>query len=138
MLNVLHHAYEGEIKESICNRWWQCSYYDDENKILIFIIYDNGKGIPLSIQEIVPQSMDDGEKIEYVMKSGISRMTNDIKRGTGYDDILKLIDISDKSKLLVYSGKGIYYLDKAAKISKCGVHQQSVNGTLIEWQIPYE
>jgi len=140
MLNVLHHAYDGEeeLKMGIGNRWWQCSFYDKDNRVLIFIIYDSGKGIPLSIDEVAPTNMDDGEKIEYVMRSGISRITTDAKRGTGYEDIIRIATISDKSKLLVYSGKGIYYLDKVKKISKCGVHQKSVSGTLIEWQIPYE
>ena len=145
MLNVIHHAYpEGEVHNEydmyseVGNRWWQYSYYDVAKKKLVFIIYDKGIGIPCSIGCIAPQDMNDGEKIEFVMRKGITRFIEDSKRGTGYGDILKLAEISDKSRLLVYSDEGIYYLDRAKNISKCGINKFRVNGTLIEWQIPYE
>lgn len=140
MLNVINHAYSEDLapKSGIGKRWWQCSFYDPIKKCLVFIIYDKGIGIPETIKKVAPTYLSDAEKIEYIMPKGVSRYTNAPKRGKGSQNILELTDINSESTLLIYSGSGLYLVDGSKKPRMCIDLPGSINGTLIEWQVPYE
>ncbi|QYJ72427.1 hypothetical protein K0H59_05050 [Shewanella sp. FJAT-51649] len=141
MLNVLHHAYENipDNKSGIGQRWWQLSLLDKEEKTVTFIIYDKGMSIPKSIAEKLPANIStDAEAIEFAFQKGVTRCINEPTRGKGSEDIKDVTTVKDNSKLLVYSGNGMYYIDREGGETLKLTLPANINGTMIEWLIPYE
>ncbi|WP_372941752.1 hypothetical protein [Shewanella sp.] len=139
MLNVQHHAYinEQNPQSGIGKRWWHYVHCDTEKKRVNFIIYDKGASIPKTIQNVMLGRHPDSEAIEHAFKKGITRLTG-TTRGKGSQDIKEAAKIKDKSSLLVMSGKGILFIDNDKEDKIKDNLPCEVNGTLIEWSIPYE
>ncbi|BCV49592.1 hypothetical protein [Shewanella algae] len=139
MLNVIHHAYlnESDPKSGIGRRWWQFVHCDSEEKRVSFIIYDKGISIPKTIKNVMIGTHSDADAVEYAFRKGVTRLTG-TTRGKGSQDIKDAAKVKDRSTLLVMSGKGIYFIDneKDAKIKDELPYE--INGTMIEWSIPYE
>tara|TARA_R110001583_G_scaffold52051_2_gene161893 strand:- start:213 stop:1169 length:957 start_codon:yes stop_codon:yes gene_type:complete len=139
MLNVIHHAYLDfeDQQAGIGSRWWQLSHCDTVKKVVTFIIYDKGASIPATISDLLNTPCTDADAIEYAFTKGITRLLG-TTRGKGSQDIKDAAKVKDSSTLLVMSGKGVYLLDNnnGSKIKSELPH--AINGTMIEWSIPYE
>ncbi|PHR83767.1 MAG: hypothetical protein COA59_10405 [Colwellia sp.] len=145
ILNVKYHAYDFSIptdfyKETGEGRWWQCCWLDKPSNQLIFIIYDDGKGITNSLRKfyhlkkVDVSDIYDHQLIEKAMEAGFTR-TEDHERGKGSSDIIKTACVFPNSHLIVMSGKGLYRHD-------CnGVNSEELpfkmEGTLIQWVLNY-
>ncbi|MCU7974904.1 hypothetical protein L5M43_06375 [Shewanella sp. SW36] len=141
MLNVIHHAYEHEtdVSSGIGSRWWQLSFCKHDSKSVAFIIYDKGISIPESIAGKLPVNITtDAEAIEFAFQKGVTRYTDKPTRGKGSEDIKDVTTVKDNSKLLVYSGNGMYYINRERGDTRKLSLPASINGTMIEWLIPYE
>ena len=140
MLNVIHHAYANTEKplSGIGRRWWHAVFINQELKKLVLIIYDKGQGIPNSMSKIRLPFFHQGEVIKHVIPKGVTRFVDNPERGKGTQDIIQVMDIEDNSTLLIYSDKGLYIRNSDGTQAACEECSQGVNGTLIEWQIPYE
>lgn len=150
MLNVVHHAYKDprtangigimRSKELLVSkmgeRWWQCSWYDKENKKFIFIICDLGIGIPDSYslgsqRKDVPTSL-----LKEAFTQGMSRFKG-VGRGNGSEDIKSSVTFSDNNSesVLVYSGGVAYSYATGMKEPKVEPLSMFFSGTLVEWSI---
>jgi hypothetical protein len=140
MLNVIHHAYESLTEDQysgIGRRWWQYVQVDKEKQIIYFVIYDMGAGIPSTIKMALGIKKDDDLLVASAMKLGVTRYTNDSGRGNGSETIKKAADIKDESKILVFSEKGMLYINKESSNIASILSETPINGTLIEFKIAY-
>lgn len=139
MLNVIHHAYlnQTDPESGIGKRWWQYVHYDSEEQRVNFIIYDKGESIPKTIKNALFGNHSDADAIEYAFRKGVTRLTG-TTRGKGSQDIKDAAKVKDRSTLLVMSGKGIYFIDNEKDDKIKAELPYEINGTMIEWSIPYE
>lgn len=139
MLNVINHAYEHEADATngIGRRWWQACYVgnDTENnqKTMLFIIYDLGQGVLKSLPKEDNESYT--EHIERAMSYGVTR-TGDPKRGKGFEDIKNAAYIRRKSTLLVGTNN-VFYMKwrNRTHAEEC---KMPFFGTVVQWQINLE
>ncbi|MGO2334312.1 hypothetical protein [Providencia sp.] len=119
MINVRHHAYElegwqGKKVYLGGSRWWQCSWYDQKQDALYFIICDLGCGVVESYKSShLEKVMTEFDMLNEAFCEGFSRFI-DQGRGNGSEDIKRPI-IEEKSmhdvkfeQLLVLSGYSQY------------------------------
>ena len=137
MSNVRHHSYKPETAEQD-KRWWQFAHFDKKNSALHFVVYDRGRGIPTTMATISPHHYNEGERIEHALILGVSSKIYEPGRGKGSREILRTYDKKLDTSLLIYSGKGIYYIDKEDDTNIVEEGQYPIKGTIIEWQIPYK
>jgi anti-sigma regulatory factor (Ser/Thr protein kinase) len=139
MLNVIHHAYcnYADQHSGIGSRWWQLINCDTKQKNVTFIICDKGISIPLTISEQTQNHMSHADAIEFAFREGVTRFIG-TTRGKGSQDIIDAAKIKDNSTLLVMSGKGVYFIDGVTNKKLKSELPYPINGTLIEWSIPYE
>ncbi|WP_147302309.1 hypothetical protein [Thalassotalea euphylliae] len=138
ILNIDYHAYD---KKSLANqfdqlgdsRWWQCCWLDSGNNQLVFIIYDDGVGIPHTLQAQYPE-LSSSQIIEEAMKVGITRTMNP-ERGKGSNDIIKATCTFPNSHLIVMSGNGYFKSDSEGVTTK--ELPFTLEGTLIQWVLDY-
>lgn len=140
MLNVIHHAYDNtEVPLSgIGRRWWHAIFINNKTKKLVLIIYDKGQGIPRSMSGTNFPFFHQGQIIKHVIPKGVTRFKENPERGKGTQDIVQVMEIEDKSVLLIYSDRGLYIRNSDGEEVACEESKHSINGTLVEWQIPYE
>lgn len=140
ILNVHYHAYSSSslanLFPQISNgRWWQCCWFDKDNQQFVFIIFDDGEGIPSGIKKAYQKKDSDSELIKFAMTKGISK-TLDPQRGKGSDDIIKTSCVFPNSHLLVFSGHGYYKHDDSGVSTK--ELPFKLNGTLTQWVLDYK
>ncbi|MCS6153651.1 ATP-binding protein [Shewanella baltica] len=139
MLNVIHHAYfeNQDQRLGIGSRWWQLVHCDPREKRVTFIIYDKGASIPSTIRPSSSVNLSDADAIEYAYTKGVTRLVG-TTRGKGSEDIKDAAKVKDKSTLIVMSGRGMYFIDNGSGNGLKSPLPHNINGTLIEWSIPYE
>lgn len=140
-LNILHHAYqigEGEeLHEFMINRWWMLTYVSEEEgeRLITFIIYDKGAGIPFNVRKVCPGWMSDSNAIKKAFEDHFTSL-GDPTRGLGTVDMRRpLVEHGDG--LLVYSGRGVVYFDQNNIDGEMLIDSRiyRVAGTLLEWEL---
>ncbi|WP_090436673.1 hypothetical protein [Duganella sp. CF458] len=155
MTNVAQHAYpddwdNGPIKV-IKKGWWMLGHINKLSKQLKIMIVDQGIGIPRSLprthKDVIPALLamlklenSDGAMIHAAMELGRSRLEQS-HRGKGLNDLKQIIDLCQEGTLRILSKKGEYlYRVRGGQCLPTIVsgHQDSLNGTLVEWSIPLD
>lgn len=136
MLNVINHAYIAEENPlgGIGRRWWQACWVNksEEQKILVYIIYDLGCGILNSL----PLAHDEESATEHItraMSYGVTR-TNESDRGKGTKNMEDATNIRDNSVLFIGTNNATY-IKNQSKDATTELNLLPFNGTLVEWQI---
>ena len=147
MLNVKHHAYDDpcfkDFADAVGKRWWQCAWFNSEEKTIVFMICDLGLGIYNSITgtSIRDQTTKLDEQVETkrALTLGVSRYPPALGRGNGSEDIKRPIELSSvtKERLLIYTRFSKYLYD-SRKHPECEALAQMMNGTLIQWELCLE
>ena len=140
ILNVQYHAYSDKSLASMFpqisnGRWWQCCWLDHENQRFVFIIFDDGEGIPDGIRRAYNDKGNDSELIKRAMTKGVSKTLNP-QRGKGSDDIIKTSCVFPNSHLLIISGNGHYKHDESGVSIK--ELPFKLDGTLTQWVLDYK
>ena len=152
--NSVEHGYKhlNSSKYSRTSRWWAFGGISEGHVILLTC--DLGAGIPVTLPREIQASWLD-RALRY---SGIDKSTDDAKlikaatalretatkqqnRGKGLHDMKKIVEKIPGSKLGIYSNKGLYGFQTSRKgkfSDKLKTYSNSINGTLIEWQMPVE
>lgn len=142
-LNVSHHAYEekaydSQVIEMGGKRWWQCSWYDAKNNILVFIIYDMGVGLGRSFQrgDVAFSQMNELNCVLSALTVGQSRFRN-VGRGNGSEDIKRPIGsgCAESESLLIFTGNAKYSYTSEDQAIQCEPVSEFFQGTLIEWSL---
>ena len=149
-LNSVQHAYSKPKKMNcpICDiRWWAASSYtsnDQGDKTIRFMLYDQGVGIPATIQEekrreIITEFIT--EKIPFLNPNSqiIKKLlenpkssTGETNRGKGLPQILSAAK-SNQGKFRLISGKGHVTCSEIGEVMSNNDHDDHLGGTLIEW-----
>lgn len=143
--NVFNHAYPECPEEE--KKWWAlCNVTVDGQ--LYLSIYDNGVGIPKSILrpnswirkiyslEHLRAIKKHSRRIRIAMQAGENRRDEE-KHGQGSESYRQLVKANPDGELWVLSGKGMYvnYQDQSADIERIFEFNQSLSGTLVQWNI---
>lgn len=149
MLNVVHHAYkdprfsDGSIapgKQYLVNclgeRWWQCSWYNAEQRKFVFIICDLGIGIPDTYAIGLGVAGTKTSLLKKAFSLGNSRFEG-VGRGNGSEDIKSAVTFSDNNSesVLVYSGGAYYHYSTGMDEPVVEGLSKFFSGTLVEWSI---
>lgn len=114
------------------------------------MFYDQGAGIPMTLPrshffELIREFLDlwtDSMKIGAAMAVGRSS-TGSIERGKGLQNLMEFARAHDEGRLSIYSLRGMYRLlvrrsgDDRRLVEETvrRDHTNSINGTLIEWEV---
>lgn len=152
--NVTHHAYPDEGKFSRRDKnWYLSGSFDEKQKVLKIVFYDQGIGIPKSLpaskvweKALVILSkipIIDRKKDEVLLKAAVemdrtSTGTND--RGKGLQDLLEFVKQRDNGYLSIISHKGLYKysMKRGREKVKSVSFERSLLGTLIIWNVVLE
>ncbi|MET0155973.1 MAG: hypothetical protein ABW189_07735 [Rickettsiales bacterium] len=147
MLNVREHAYPNGFKNnyrSTEKRWWCSVVFEKSQKKLLFVMYDQGIGIPehfmrkhTSIAKGLVKKFkltNDCDKIDAAMNLGESGVLEKGK-GKGSGDMKNLIKISKEGTLYVLSKGGKCVYSSNGKLSEKQSLPYPIEGTLIIWLI---
>lgn len=142
IINVSHHAFES----SEDSRWWVITELIGENQLYL-AIYDNGVGIPKRapktkwiVDAVKEQGISfffEGASDEKLinLSMGLSRSrTGHSERGLGSISIKELVKSNPHGQLYIFSGKGMYNLNSASKVT-LEKYTRSMPGTLVQWNI---
>jgi hypothetical protein len=151
MTNVSQHAYPEDWPSHkvkvIAKGWWMLGHINKLRRELKVMIVDQGIGIPRSLprkytMEVIAHALSllgfmsptDSEMIRAAMEVGRSRMGQE-NRGKGLNDLKKLIQVCGSGRLRILSNRGEYvYTEGGAE--RLVTHDDSINGTFIEWTVP--
>lgn len=149
MLNVRHHAYRDpandeeihsskkDIVSSLGERWWQCAWYNDENKAWTFIICDIGLGIPKTYNYVKKKSLylnNPELAVVDAFTRGNSKYVG-AGRGNGSEDMKRPIQQGTKESLLIYSNNVKYMFCTGMENPQVKRLDNSFHGTLIQWTL---
>lgn len=141
ILNVCYHAYSdtalaNQFPEISNGRWWQCCWLNKKQQF-VFIIFDDGDGIPNSIKKAFEdrENETDDKLIEFAMTKGVSK-TQSPERGLGSNDMIQTSCVFPNSHLLIFSGRGYYRYENSKVFTKEMPFE--LNGTLTEWVLDYK
>lgn len=151
MNNVTKHAYYRNSQKlmmpTLVGRWWIAGFWNRETKEIMAFIYDQGVGIPNTLPETHPTTLqklqsllglksDHGELIKLAMEIGRTK-TKKIHRGKGMADLLKFIELSHTGHLRILSDRGEYLYTKEGETCREEFRSNTtpLNGTFIEWRI---
>ncbi|MBO6918786.1 MAG: hypothetical protein JJ858_10180 [Rhizobiaceae bacterium] len=151
--NVIEHAYENTIALKYANlkgnNWYATASYDPSNQSLRFFVYDQGVGIPKSLEskrdwkQLIKNWCDsmgitqhDTDTIEAAFELGKTR-TMQSERGKGLRDMLNVIHEAGAGYIRVLSGHGDYKVHVNGDVEKFR-HGSHIGGTLVEWSIPID
>lgn len=158
--NVGLHAYPGYNAEA--KKWWLLCHVNLKSHQLYLVLYDLGVGIPTtivqknwfiqSLEKNYPEEFKDLDReksgdidlffikrISDATKVGIS-MTGDVsgtkqpKHGQGSKSFKALVNETQNSSLLVYSGYGMYKMKSNSRPQTCSL-PKALNGTVVQWNI---
>ncbi|EOX3977808.1 hypothetical protein ACM9ES_000819 [Vibrio alginolyticus] len=136
MLNVINHAYidEDDPLGGIGRRWWQACWVHtiEEQKTLVYIIYDLGCGILKSLPPTCPEE-DAEAHIARAMSYGVTR-TNESDRGKGTKNMEDATLIRANSLLFIGTNK-VSYIKAEGLEARTESNLLPFTGTLVEWQI---
>ncbi|MCH8530351.1 MAG: hypothetical protein LAT65_05825 [Saccharospirillum sp.] len=152
--NSVEHAYAhlNRKKISQTGRWWAFGGIKDKQAMML--VCDLGAGIPKTVTleqntswvrralEIFNGNYtDDGDLIHAATKKGETQ-TKRSHRGYGLAEIRAFIQSTPDALLAIHSNKGTFRLrtSKSGKnyVPTTSGSKHSINGTIIEWQIPLE
>lgn len=150
MNNVTDHAYSlpSELESPVLNgQWWVAGYRDRETQTIVFIMYDQGVGIPATIDKFHKSRVDqilrdlglgkaDKDLIHAAMQLQRSS-TGTHGRGYGLMDMRRLIDASTQGVLEILSRRGAYQYSNRYGVGRedCWDLPAPLGGTLIHWEI---
>lgn len=151
--NAIEHAYDDnsslKYNEFKGKRWYATASYDPSKDSLRFFVYDQGIGIPASLQakefwrrnikkalNAMKLTDDDTNTISAAFEIGRSR-TQKSERGKGLMDMKNVILQAGFGYIRIISGKGDYMLNSDDEVVKRR-HSSHIGGTLIEWSIPIQ
>ena len=149
--NAIEHAYENDLPMKYPsingNRWYATASYDPNKKSLRFFVYDQGAGIPASLESKeywrvkIRQFLmgaglrkHDTSMIEAAIKLGRTR-THKPERGKGLRDMSCIIEETGAGYFRIVSGRGDYTAHADGTVEK-SQHSSHIGGTLVEWSIP--
>lgn len=147
--NVSHHAYPSDLgfKDKDKN-WYLTGSYNESNKVLKVVFYDQGIGIPKSlpasqIWEKVVHFLskiikDDRKSDEVLLKAAVEldrTRTKENDRGKGLQDLLDFIKERGDGYLSIMSSKGLYKHEiiNGKTSTKSENFPMPICGTLIIW-----
>ncbi|EGR1512147.1 hypothetical protein D6089_09710 [Vibrio vulnificus] len=150
--NVGHHAYPSDCEHRPKEKcWYLTGSYDVKSKELKVAFFDQGVGIPNTLQtsklkervdqfiaEVVTKSTVQLEKtlLEAAIEVGRTS-TGEPDRGNGLPDLLEFIRKRGNGELSIYSSHGFYRLtveNQKEKKTTSGLALQ-MQGTLIVWRV---
>ncbi|OQW68675.1 MAG: hypothetical protein BVN34_08300 [Proteobacteria bacterium ST_bin12] len=151
IVNVSHHAYpkeQGYIEGD--KNWYLTASFDNGNKELKIVFYDQGIGIPKSL----PASKFKEKVLEYLIKLPIAERyrdetllkaaveldrssTDEPDRGKGLQDLLEFIRQRGDGSLSILSLKGLFELEikNGLEVIRTSHFENPVSGTLIIWTV---
>ena len=150
--NVLMHAYDGAREDGLDppseKRWWMFCREDVDE--FTMVVCDLGVGIPRSLPakhagEILGKILsaitgdkysNDAVMIEAAFELARTRTERE-HQGKGLLDLRKIVDITDGSRLFLFSNKGLIVIDSGSKPVKYN-YDDSILGTVIGWRLPLE
>lgn len=142
--NVSHHAYPKNGNRRTAKKcWYLTGSYDDENKELEIVFFDQGIGIPKTLPKNFSEEVlstltinGDGDSISAAMELGRTR-TRESDRGKGLPDLLTFLQKRESGNLSIFSLKGKLALEikKDSKTEKCYNLSEQIPGTLIIWKV---
>ncbi|HFR4115522.1 TPA: hypothetical protein ACHVKA_003550 [Yersinia enterocolitica] len=147
--NVSHHAYPANLgfKDQDKN-WYLTGSYNEKDKVLKVVFYDQGIGIPKSlpasqmweriVQFISKFTNSDRKNDEVLLKAAVEldrTRTKESDRGKGLQDLLDFIKERGDGYLSIMSAKGLYKheIKDGKTIIKTENFSMPVCGTLIIW-----
>lgn len=154
MINTVDHAYtaiEGMEPEFPFphGRWWATSCYDPANDSFRFFIYDQGFGIPKTIDSkkdwsvavkpflnLLRLKKTDAALIQGALEVGKSRTGLD-ERGKGLAQMFDVVEQAGAGSMRILSGLGDVRFYAGGKVESHN-HRSHIGGTLVEWSIPYD
>lgn len=147
MTNSVTHAYPRtrNFHQALDKRWWMSGSFNKVTGRMFVMVYDQGVGIPTTLpysrfKEFIFGFLksfglegSDGNLIRAAMRVGKTQ-TGLQNRGLGLNEMKDFIDRSGKGILRIISGKGdyLYYSSGREEVRN---HQNSLDGTLIAWEI---
>lgn len=151
MLNVVHHAYLKEIELEFphCgHRWWATAAYNEVEREMRFLVYDQGHGIARTLPATGYQDLlmdlysvdtttvwrQDSILIEAALKMSRTRTRLD-GRGKGFGDIQLPLRLIDGSRLRIVSGFAEVMV-RHNRQPQAAPLEKHVGGTLLEWIFP--
>ena len=150
--NSTLHAYPVDYDyeyRPLSKRWWATACWYPEEKVVRFLIYDQGVGIPATlprsekwekVREVIARlplvgglANDASSMIEAAIE--VSRTSLTGGHGKGLKDVVAPVTGLRGGKVRILSGRGRYlcYGDGTTEKSDGDLH---IGGTLIEWTIP--
>ncbi|WP_156390784.1 hypothetical protein [Caulobacter sp. Root487D2Y] len=143
MKNVRSHAYPPDAHEGLAPRvprWWAAGAYDMASETLIFSMYDQGVGIPVTlkpkrlfqaIRDLCPPEFNDADVLAGAIEYG--RTSTDLQgRGNGLWTICRLATELDGSSVRLLSGRGEVTYSSRGRVRK-KLHGNAFCGTLVQW-----
>lgn len=143
------YAYANPAKRlsSSSQKWWLFARQVEDD--VMVLICDLGLGIPGTLEANWKDELaayfktrtglkkSDHKMIELALKVGKTR-TNQVHRGKGLKDILKVVKQQNIGSLGIYSNKGVYWLDNNNGSHTSHDEKNSIDGTIIQWKIPID
>ncbi|WP_420723927.1 ATP-binding protein [Hwanghaeella sp. LZ110] len=142
--NATEHAYKSPTDlQSMKKRSWMSGYIDIATNELMFMVMDQGVGIPntldptlvermISLRRLKPQPTDsDLIGIAATLRRTSTQVSG---RGKGIDTMKRLITTVGNGELRIFSNKGLYMFDSSSKESRFE-QDGSIGGTLIQWKL---
>lgn len=131
------------------HRWWASACVDPDKESLRFFVYDQGVGIPATI-ETKKGWLDDiaarlksvsflkyhANLIEGAVEVGRTS-TGLAGRGKGLKQMVEVIDNAGSGNIRIISGRGDVTIDHQNVVEKSNLSSH-IGGTLIEWSIPID
>lgn len=143
--NANEHAYKGETRYQILkNRAWMSGYIDTDKSELMFMVMDQGTGIPntldptfieraLAVGSLSGTTPSDAELIR--LATTLNRTsTHKSGRGKGFETMKRFVQTVDDAELRILSNRGEYLFKSdsdESNIDRIG----SLGGTLVQWSV---
>lgn len=148
LMNVIHHAYSGNMEYKSKLFWMSASYELDTGKLSV-VFYDQGKGIPKTVKTMgyyerfrasLPSNflkLSDAEKLCALVHK--PRSSVDIQgRGNGIPKMIELAKGEQGNTFTIISRKGscVTKLEKGKIIESVPISlPRALRGTLITWEL---
>lgn len=154
ILNCIDHAYvalqSATKKYPLAGlRWWATSCYDPNTESLRFFVYDQGVGIPATLEvksdwapwitavaEKLGFGNSDADIISAAFEVG-KTSTGLGERGKGLNQMREVVQKTGGGYMRILSGEADVRIDAQGQFARSNLASQ-LGGTLIEWNLPYE
>ncbi|PCJ48338.1 MAG: hypothetical protein COA74_09505 [Gammaproteobacteria bacterium] len=149
--NSVEHGYKHLNSSHLSrhSRWW--AFGGINNGVLTLLTCDLGAGIPLTLPRVIDEKwlartlkfcgFETNQDAELIQAATVLRetATKEEHRGKGLNDMKKIVEQTPGSTLIIHSNRGsyLYHVNKNGEtVSKLKGYKSSINGTIIEWQMP--